>query len=69
MFSGFWSWFLIVVAIVAVFNAHRLPEFKQSLEELSKDGLDAVKKGTKAAQDKIVQMKNKEKQNKNKDSE
>lgn len=57
MFSGFWSWFLVIVFVVAIFNAHRLPDLKKQLEGLSKDGIDALKKGTKAAQDKINKAK------------
>lgn len=57
MFSGFWSWFLVIVFVVAIFNAHRLPEFKKQLENLSKGGIDALKKGTKTAQEKIAQAK------------
>lgn len=53
MLSGFWGWFLVVVFVVLVFSADRLPEWKKSLEVIAKDGVDAVKKGTKTAQEKI----------------
>lgn len=57
MFSGFWGWFLVVVLVAAVFSADRLPELKKLLESKTKEGLDAVKKGTKNVEEKIAKIK------------
>lgn len=57
MFSGFWSWLLVVIIVVAIFSADRLPELKKYLETLSKEGVDAAKKGSKTMQEKIAKVK------------
>lgn len=64
MFSGFWGWLLVVVLVVAIFSADRLPELKKFLESKTKDGLNAVKQGTKNDEEKIAKMKD-EKNKKN----
>lgn len=64
MFSGFWGWLLVVVLVVAIFSADRLPELKKFLESKTKDGLNAVKQGTKNVEEKIAKMKD-EKNKKN----
>lgn len=61
MFSGFWGWFLVIVLVVAVFSADRLPEFKKFIEKASKEGVDAMKKGKKNVEQKIAQAKDKKK--------
>ncbi len=57
MFSGFFGWFLVIVLVVAIFSADRLPELKQFFEKMSKEGIDAVKKGTKTVEEKIAKAK------------
>lgn len=59
MFSGFWGWFLVIVLVVAVFSADRLPDFVQSLKEKAAEGAEAVKKGKKEMEEKIAQVKEK----------
>ena len=53
MFSGFWGWFFVVVVLVAIFNAGKLPEIKESLEEKYKKSVDAAKKSKQEIEEKI----------------
>lgn len=55
--SGFFGWFLAIVLVLAIFNAERLPELRQLLEQKFKTSLDAAKEGSKMAKDKIKQVK------------
>jgi len=55
--SGFFGWFLVFVAVLAIFNAEKLPAIRQMLENKFKDSLEAAKEGSKVAKDKIKQVK------------
>ncbi len=68
MFSGFWSWVLVIVLVVVIFQADKLPELKKFLEKSAKGGLDAAKKGAKNVEEKIAKVKA-EKEKKKDDSE
>ena len=64
MFSGFWSWVLVIVLVVAIFSADKLPDLKKFIEKSTKDGLEAAKKGAKNVEEKIAKVKaEKEKKN------
>ncbi len=70
MFLGFWSWVLVVIVVVAIFSADRLPELREYVKKISKEGADAVKKGKKEIEGKIAQAKAaKEKKDKEKAAE
>lgn len=60
MFSGFWSWVLVILVVVAIFSADRLPELKK----LANEGIDALKKGKKSVEEKIAEAKAKAAQKK-----
>lgn len=66
MFSGFWGWFLVFVLVFAIFSADRLPELKEFIERMTKDGVDTIKKSAKVAQEKVAKAKA-EKKNSNKE--
>ena len=53
MLFGFWSWVLVILAVAAVFMAHRLPELSEQAKEHIKTGAVALKKGQKDLQEKI----------------
>lgn len=53
MFSGFWSWVLVILMVVTIFSADRLPELKKYAD----DGLEALKKGKKNVEGKIAKAK------------
>ena len=55
--DGFFCWFLVIVGVLAVFNAEKLPALRQMLEEKFKDSLDAAKEGSKTMKDKIEKVK------------
>ena len=55
--DGFFGWFLVIVGVLAVFNAEKLPALRQMLEEKFKDSLDAAKEGSKTMKDKIEKNK------------
>ena len=57
MFSGFWSWVLVIVLVVAIFSADKLPDLKKFIEKSTKDGLEAAKKGAKNVEEKIAKAK------------
>ena len=53
MLFGFWSWVLVILAVVAVFMAHRLPELREQAKEQLKSSAVALKKGKNDLQEKI----------------
>lgn len=55
--DGFFGWFLVIVGVLAIFNAEKLPALRQMLEEKFKDSLDAAKVGSKTMKDKIEKVK------------
>lgn len=55
--GGFMGWFLTFLLVLAIFNAEKLPELREKLEEKIKDSVDAAKEGSKLASDKIKQVK------------
>lgn len=55
--SGFWGWFLVIVGVIAVFNAEKLPTLRRMLEEKFKDSLDLAKEGSKTLKDKVDKVK------------
>lgn len=55
--GGFFGWFIAFVAVLAIFNAEKLPELRALLEEKLKISFDAAKEGSKRAKVKIKQVK------------
>lgn len=55
--GGFFGWFVVIVGVLAIFNAEKLPELRALFEEKLKDSMDAAKEGSKIAKDKIKQVK------------
>ena len=51
------GWILVIIGVLAVFNAEKLPALRQMLEERFKDSVVAAKEGSKIAKDKIKQVK------------
>ena len=62
------GWLLVIVFVVVVFSAHKLPAFKEDLKELAGKGVEAAKKGKEKAEAKIAEVK-KNKENKSKKEE
>ena len=59
MFSGFWGWFLVVVIVVVIFGAGKLPDLKVQAEEKLKLLASAAEKGKKELEAKINEAKKK----------
>ena len=55
--GGFFGWFVVIVGVLAIFNAEKLPELRAMLEEKFKNSVDAAKEGSKKAKTKIKQVK------------
>jgi Sec-independent protein translocase protein TatA len=55
--TGFFGWFLIIVAVLAIFNAERLPDLQRILEGKFKESLDAANKGKELAKSQIEKAK------------
>lgn len=55
--GGFFGWFLVFVAVMAIFNAEKLPALRQMLEEKMRGSVEAAKEGAKLANDKIKKVK------------
>jgi len=55
--SGFWGWFLVIVGVLAVFNAEKLPALRRMLEEKFKDSVDLAKESSKTLKDKVDKVK------------
>lgn len=58
MFSNFWEWFIIILFIIIIFEAHNIHLWKASIQQK----LENIKNS-------IQQKKNQEKQDINKDKE
>ena len=55
------GWLLVIILVVAIFNADKLPDLKKKIEAKTKEGVEAVKKSQKMAQEKLAQAKSKAK--------
>ncbi len=51
------EWLLVIIVVLAIFNAEKLPALRQLLEEKFKDSVVAAKEGSKLAKDKIQKVK------------
>lgn len=61
MFSGFWGWFLVAIAVAAIFGAGKLPELRTLAEQKLKLAVDEAKKKKNEVETKITQAKEKSK--------
>ena len=59
------SWLLVIIFVVVIFSAHKLPALKGDLKELADRGIEAAKKGKERAEAKLAEVK-KNKENKSK---
>ena len=59
MLSGFWGWFFVIVFVVAIFNADRLPELKEMINKMKNSSVSAIEKGKKTVEAKIASKKSK----------
>ena len=55
--GGFFGWFLVIVAVIAILNAEKLPAWRKLLEEKLKDSVEAAKVGAEKAKTKMEQVK------------
>ena len=55
--GGFFGWFLVIVAVLAVLNAEKLPALRKMMEEKFKESVEAAKTGAEKAKTKIEQVK------------
>ena len=55
--GGFFGWFLVIVGVLTVFNAEKLPALRQMLDEKLKGSLDAAKEVSKTTKNKIEKVK------------
>lgn len=53
------GWFLVIVLVVAVFSAHKLPALKENIKTLTDKGIEAAKKGKEKAEEKLKEVKEK----------
>ena len=51
------GWLIVIIVVVAIFNADKLPDLKKAIEAKTKEGVEAAKKGQQKAQEKIAQVK------------
>ncbi|HCU59271.1 MAG TPA: twin-arginine translocase subunit TatA [Alphaproteobacteria bacterium] len=58
-------WLLIIIAVIVIFSADKLPALKGDLKELADKGIEAAKKGKEKAEAKLNEVK-KNKENKSK---
>lgn len=55
--GGFFGWFLVIVGVLAIFNAEKLPALRAMLEEKFKGSLDVAKEVSKTTKNKIEKVK------------
>ena len=55
--GGFFGWFLVIVAVIAILNADKLPAWRKMLEEKLKDSVEAAKVGAEKAKTKMEKVK------------
>ncbi len=53
------SWLVVIVFVVVIFSAHKLPAWKEDLKLLADKGVEAAKKGKEKAEAKINEVKKK----------
>jgi len=51
------GWLLVIIFVVVIFSAHKLPALKNDLKELADRGIEAAKKGKEKAEAKIAEVK------------
>lgn len=51
------SWLLVIIFVVVIFSAHKLPALKDDFKELADRGLEAAKKGKEKAEAKLQEAK------------
>lgn len=51
------GWILVIIGVLAIFNAEKLPALRQMMEDKFKDSMVAAKAGSKIAKNKIKQVK------------
>lgn len=51
------GWLLVIIFVVVIFSAHKLPALKDDLKELADKGLEAAKKSKEKAEAKIAEAK------------
>ena len=51
------GWIIVILGVLAIFNAEKLPALRQLLEDKFKDSVEAAKEGSKVAKDKIKKVK------------
>ena len=51
------GWLVVIIVVVAIFNADKLPDLKKAIEAKTKEGVEAMKKGQQKAQEKLAQVK------------
>ena len=61
------GWLLVIVFVVLIFSAHKLPALKGDLKELADKGLEVAKKGKEKAEAKIAEVKKNKENKTNKD--
>ena len=55
--GGFFGWFLVIVGVLAIFNAEKLPALRAMLEEKFKGSLDVAKEVSKTTKNKNEKVK------------
>lgn len=55
--GGFFGWFLVIVVVLAILNAEKLPALRKMLEEKLKDSIEAAKVSAEKAKTKIEKVK------------
>ena len=60
MLSGFWGWFFVIVAVIIIFNAGKLPDLRKEVDAKIKVGLAALEKGKEDLNKKLAEKRNKE---------
>ncbi len=53
------EWLLVIICVVLIFQAHKLPSVKNDLKDLAGKGLEAAKKGKEKTEKKLAELKEK----------
>lgn len=53
------GWLLVIVCVILIFQAHKLPSFKNDLKNLADKGMEAAKKGKEKTEQKLAELKEK----------
>lgn len=61
------EWLLVIIGVILIFEAHKLPSVKNDLKNLADKGMEAAKKGKEKTEQKLAELKKEKEKKKDED--